>query len=57
MKKTAAAAVMLLSVLGGTVAVSGAASAAPKDKCAGDRENFQIVAGQCVSDGKAERLT
>lgn len=56
MRKIAVTAVMLLSMLGGTVAVSSAASAAPKDKCASNPENFQIVNGQCVSDGKAERL-
>lgn len=54
MKKTAVTAVMLLSMLGGSVAVSTAASAAPKNKCPG--ENFQMVGGECVSDGRAEKL-
>ncbi len=54
MKKTAVTAVMLLSMLGSTVATSSAASAAPAKKC--PSENFQLVNGQCVSDGKAEHL-
>lgn len=55
MRKIAVTTVMLLSMLGGAVTVSGAASAAPKNnKCPG--ENFQVVNGKCVSDGRAERL-
>ena len=40
------------------VLVSGAstAHAAPATKCQGNPENFQVVNGQCVSDGKAEHL-
>jgi hypothetical protein len=45
-----AMAIMTVSAFG----FSTAASAAPAKKCPG--ENFQVVNGQCVSDGKAEHL-
>jgi len=32
------------------------AQAAADKKCQGNPENFQVVNGQCVSDGKAEHL-
>jgi hypothetical protein len=38
------------------VSVASTAHAAPAKKCQGNPENFLIVNGQCVSDGKAEHL-
>lgn len=53
-KRITATVLVAMSLLG---ASGGVASAAPRDKCANNPENFQIVNGQCVSDGKAEKLT
>lgn len=52
-KRITASVLLALSLVGSSAAL---ASAAPKDKCANNPENFQIVKGQCVSDGKAEKL-
>lgn len=50
-------AVALLGATGVLVgSFAGPAAAAPADKCAKNPENFQVVNGQCVSDGKAEHL-
>ncbi len=52
--KKATATVFMTLALAGVGA--GTASAAPADKCGPGAENFQMVNGQCVSDGKAEKL-
>ena len=47
-----------LALLGAAAALvgsfAGPAAAAPAKKCLG--ENFQVVNGQCVSDGEAQHL-
>ena len=52
-KRITATVLLTLSVVGSS---AGIATAAPRDKCANNPENFQVVNGQCVSDGKAEKL-
>ncbi|HEX2073758.1 MAG TPA: hypothetical protein VHF92_08240 [Geodermatophilus sp.] len=52
--KKATATVFMTLALAGVGA--GTASAAGPDKCANNPENFQMVGGVCVSDGKAEKL-
>ena len=52
-KKATATVFMALALVGSG---AGIASAAPDGKCGGNAENFQKVGGQCVSDGKAEKL-
>ena len=54
MKKTVITTLMVLAAFGGSVATSAAASAAPAKKCPG--ENFQVVNGKCISDGRAEKI-
>ena len=38
------------------VSAASTAQAASDKKCQGTPENFQVVNGRCVSDGKAEHL-
>jgi len=52
-KRVTGTVLLTLSLMGSSVSM---ASAAPRDKCANNPENFQIVQGKCVSDGRAERL-
>lgn len=52
-KRVTATVLLTLSLM---ASAGSMASAAPRDKCANDPENFQIVNGQCVSDGRAEKL-
>lgn len=47
---------MVLAAMMSASAMTSSASAVPMKKCQGDAENFQIVNGVCVSDGKAEKL-
>lgn len=50
---------LLVAMAALTVAVfasSTVASAAPAKNCQNNPENFQVVNGQCVSDGQAQKL-
>lgn len=47
---------MVLAAMMSVPAMTSSASAVPMKKCQPGAENFQIVNGVCVSDGKAEKL-
>lgn len=55
MRKTAALTLAVLAMVASS-AFTSSASAVPDRKCHGNAENFQVVNGVCVSDGKAEKL-
>lgn len=55
MRRAAAVAMATIALVVGPGLMTSA-SAVPMKKCQGDAENFQIFQGQCVSDGRAEKL-
>lgn len=55
MRRTVAVTMATIALVVGP-ALTMSASAVPMKKCTDDPENFQIVNGKCVSDGRAEKL-
>jgi uncharacterized protein YfaQ (DUF2300 family) len=55
MRKPAGLALAVIALVASS-ALTSSASAVPDKKCQGNAENFQVVNGRCVSDGRAEKL-